>query len=84
MVPWLRALVSYRGFRFTSEHPHGGSLLSVIPISEDPVSSSGLHKQMHGAQIDVQTEHPCTVNKNKKVYIECGCLGQVAECLVVH
>lgn len=87
MVEWLRTLAFLRGSRFNSEHPPGCLRLPVIPIQEDPVSSSGLHKQMHDAQIDMQTEHPCTVIKLKKVYTECGCLamtlglGQVAECL---
>lgn len=79
--------LSYRGSRFNSEQPHGCSRLSVIPIPEDPVSSSGLHKQMHGAQIDMQTKDPCTVIKRKKSTLTVGVLvvtlglGRVADCL---
>ena len=34
---------SSRGPRFNSQHPHGGSQLSVAPVPEDPASPVNVH-----------------------------------------
>ena len=39
---------SHRTFRFNSQHPHGGSQLSVTPVPENPMPSSDPHRhQIH-------------------------------------
>lgn len=75
MVQWLRALT------FLTEDL--GSVLSTHMVAHDCLRFPFQRiqwplwppKQMLGAQIHMQTKHPCTVNKNLKSYIQCGCFG---------
>lgn len=41
MAQWLEALASL--LRFKSQYSHGSSQLSLTPVPEDPILSSGLH-----------------------------------------
>lgn len=53
---------SFRGLMFNTQHPRGGSQLSVITIAGDPLISlfSAGTMCIHVAQTYMQAKHLCT------------------------
>ena len=58
MTQKWRSCCFLRGPTFSSQHPHGGSQLSRIPIPEQPLPSSGFYRHcIHVTLRQVQSPH---------------------------
>lgn len=53
----VKSRLPLREPELNSQHPGGGSQLSVTPVPGDPTVSSGLTRHTHGKHTYIQTEY---------------------------